>query len=281
VNRDEKAAVIEKVAADIKESSAVIAVDYRGITVKQVADLRARLGEAGTSFRVVKNTLTERAADQAGTGELKAYLEGPTAFAFVHGDAALAAKAIAAFRREHQLLAFKGGVMDGQTVDTDELEAIARLPARAVLQGQFVGVLASPVTGLVRGLGGLLSGIAVALGQVQERGLVGGSAPAATSPTGDAEADPAPADAGDGAAAAGETSEAPGDPVAEAVAAEEESAGEAPPADTEADPAPADAGDGGAEASEAPGDPVAEAVAAEEESADEAPTEGDTTQGES
>jgi len=263
VNRDEKAAVIDKVASDIQESSAVIAVDYRGITVKQVADLRGRLKEAGTSFRVVKNTLTERAADQAGNGELKAYLQGPTAFAFVRGDAALAAKAIAAFRREHQLLAFKGGLMDGQALDTDELEALARLPTRAVLQGQFVGVLASPVTGLVRGLGGLLSGIAVALGQVQERGLVGGGSSGG-----------APGDAP-------EPSEAPGDPVAEAVAAEEESAEEAAPADAEPDPAPAEAADGAPEVSEAPGDPVAEAVAAEQESADEAPTEGDTTQGES
>ncbi len=184
MNRDEKAAVIEEVATQIKESEAVFAVDYRGITVTQAAELRTRLGEADASLRVVKNTLTERAADQAGAEHLKELLEGPTAFTFVRGDAALAAKAIAAFRREYQVLEFKGGTMDGTTVSVAELEAIARLPARDVLHGQLVGVLASPVTGLVRGLHQLIAGLALQLGQIAEQGLVGG---------GEASTDAAPA----------------------------------------------------------------------------------------
>jgi large subunit ribosomal protein L10 len=195
MNREQKAAVIEEVATQIKESEAVFAVDYRGISVTQAADLRARLSEADASLRVVKNTLTERAADQAGAEHLKELLEGPTAFTFVRGDAALAAKAIAAFRREHRLLEFKGGTMDGATVTVAELEAIARLPARDVLHGQLVGVLASPVTGLVRGLNQLIAGLAQQLGQIAERGLVGG---------GEASTDAAPAD--EEASAAAETS---------------------------------------------------------------------------
>jgi large subunit ribosomal protein L10 len=174
MNRDQKAAVIEEVATQIKESEAVFAVDYRGISVSQAGELRARLSEADASLRVVKNTLTERAADQAGAEHLKELLEGPTAFTFVRGDAALAAKAIAAFRRQHQVLEFKGGTMDGATVSVAELEAIARLPAREVLHGQLVGVLASPVTGLVRGLNQLIAGLALQLGQIAEQGLVGG-----------------------------------------------------------------------------------------------------------
>ena len=79
MNRDQKAAVIDEVAAQIKEAEAVFAVDYRGISVPQAAELRTRLREADARFRVVKNTLTERAADQAGAEALKAYLEGPTA----------------------------------------------------------------------------------------------------------------------------------------------------------------------------------------------------------
>lgn len=174
MNRDQKAAVVNEVAAQIADADAVFAIDYRGLSVTQAVELRTRLGEADANFRVVKNRLTSRAADQAGAESLKEVLEGPTAFAFVKGDAALAAKALATFRREHQLLSFKGGTMDGEPVTVDQIESIARLPGRDALQGQFVGVLASPLTGLVRGLGSMVQGLAVALGQIQERGLVAG-----------------------------------------------------------------------------------------------------------
>ena len=84
----------------------------------------------------------------------------------------MAAKALATFRREHDVLEFKGGTMDGETLSIDEIEAIARLPAREVLHGQFVGVLASPITGLVRGLGSMISGLAIQLEQIRDQGLV-------------------------------------------------------------------------------------------------------------
>src|SRR5215216_3907911 len=154
MNREQKAAAIEEVAGQIQESEAVFAVDYRGISVPQAAALRTRLTEAGARFRVVKNTLTERAVDQAGVEGLKEVLEGPTAFTFVladGGDVALAAKALAAFRREHGVLAFKGGVMDGDPLTVDQLDALSKLPARDVLHGQLVAMIASPITGLVRG----------------------------------------------------------------------------------------------------------------------------------
>src|SRR3954464_6088858 len=109
MNRDQKAAVVEELAEEIRGADAVFAVDYRGISVPQAAELRGRLRDADATFRVVKNTLTERAADQAGTATLKALLVGPTALTFVRGDAALAAKAIATFARETDTLAFKGG----------------------------------------------------------------------------------------------------------------------------------------------------------------------------
>src|SRR4249919_1900044 len=115
MNREEKAQAIEEIAAEIEAAEAIFAVDYRGISVPQAAELRTRLREADASFRVVKNTLTERAADQAGAEALKALLEGPTAMAFVRGDAAAAAKALRDFRRStrDQLLIFKGGWMNG------------------------------------------------------------------------------------------------------------------------------------------------------------------------
>src|SRR6476469_9688980 len=177
MNRDEKAVVIEEVASQIKEAQAIFAVDYRGLSVRQASDLRGRLIDIDASLRVVKNTLTERAADQVGAEPLKQFLEGPTAFTFVKGDPVLAAKALAAFRREAQLPEFKGGWMDGKELTVADIEALSKLPSLDVMHGQLVGMIATPLTGLVRGLNALLSGIAIALGQIQEQGLVGGDAP--------------------------------------------------------------------------------------------------------
>jgi large subunit ribosomal protein L10 len=188
MNRDQKAVAIAEIAAQIDESQAIFAVDYRGISVPQAAELRSKLREADATFKVVKNSLTERAADQAGAETLKDFLAGPTALTFVRGDVATAAKAIADYARATQLLPFKGGLMDGAALDPDQIRSISRLPSREVLYGQLVGVVASPVSGLVRTLGALVSGLAVALGQVREK-KESGEIPAGEAPT--AEAAPA------------------------------------------------------------------------------------------
>ena len=248
MNREQKAAAIEEVAGQIEESEAVFAVDYRGISVPQAAELRTRLTEAGARFRVVKNTLTQRAADQAGAESLKEVLEGPTAFTFVlaeGGDVALAAKALATFRRETNLLAFKGGLMNGDALSVEQLEALSKLPSLDVLHGQLVGVIASPITGLVRGLNALIQGLVIQLGQIAEQGLVGGDAPAAEA----APAEEAPVE---------EASAAPDEPPAEAE--------EAPAEDDSAEDAAAD------EASPAP-----EGDGTETDETD-APSEGDKTE---
>lgn len=175
MNRDEKAAVVEEVSTQIQDAEAVFAVDYRGISVTQAAELRARLDDAGARFRVVKNTLTQLAADRAGADPLKEVLDGPTAFTFVAadgGDVALAAKALADFRRQTDLLAFKGGVMNGEALSADQIGALSRLPAREILHGQLVGMIASPITGLVRGLNALISGLAIQLKQIADEGMV-------------------------------------------------------------------------------------------------------------
>ena len=200
MNKEQKAAAIEEVAGQIQESEAIFAVDYRGISVPQAAELRTRLTEAGARFRVVKNTLTQRAADQAGAESLKEFLEGPTAFTFVVadvGDVALAAKALATFRRENDLLSFKGGVMNGDPLSAEQIEALSRLPARDILHGQLVGMIASPITGFVRTLNALISGLAIQLGQIRDQGLVGGDEPAAAAeeaPAEEATAEEAPAE---------------------------------------------------------------------------------------
>src|ERR1700685_4746303 len=108
MNRDQKAVAIAEIATNIDESQAVFAVDYRGITVPQVAELRASLREADATFTVVKNSLTERAADQVGAETLKEFLSGPTALTFVRGDIATAGKAVADYGRATQLLPVEG-----------------------------------------------------------------------------------------------------------------------------------------------------------------------------
>jgi large subunit ribosomal protein L10 len=205
MNRDGKAAVIEEVADQIRSAEAIFAVDYRGLSVQDAANLRTRLVEAGATFRVVKNRLTILSADAAGAESLKELLEGPTAFTFVAegGDAALAAKALAQYRRETETLAFKGGQMGGEVLSIDQIESISRLPARDALNAQFVGMLASPLTTLVRGLAGMISGIASQLQQMADQGLVTGEppesaeaeVPSAEEPAAEAEAPPEEAEA--------------------------------------------------------------------------------------
>jgi large subunit ribosomal protein L10 len=237
MNREQKAAAVAEIADSIKAAEAVFAVDFRGISVPQAADLRTRLREADATFRVVKNSLTERAADQAGAETLKALLEGPTALTFVHGDAALAAKALQTFRRETDLLEFKGGTLGAETLDAEQILAIARLPARDVLYGQLVGLAASPITGLVRGLNALISGLALQLGQIAEKKESGeipaGEPPAALVAEAEAPAAEAEAPAAEEAAPeeAAPEEAAPEEAAPEEAAPEEAAPEEAPAAE--------------------------------------------------
>jgi large subunit ribosomal protein L10 len=177
MDREQKTAVVKELADELKDAEAIFAVDYRGISVPQAAELRSGLRDADARFRVVKNRLTLRAADEAGTESLKEYLEGPTALTFVKGDAALAAKTLFRLGSEWELLEYKGGLMEGEALDPDSFQAIARLPGRDQLNAQFAGIVASPLTGLVRGLGSMIQGLALQLGQIAEQGLVSGEPP--------------------------------------------------------------------------------------------------------
>jgi large subunit ribosomal protein L10 len=189
VNREQKAQVIEEVAGQIQESEAVFAVDYRGISVPQAAELRTTLRAADATFRVIKNTLSERAADQVGADGLKELLKGPTAMTFVRGDAAAAAKALRDFRRGTggELLEFKGGWMNGAPLTPGDVDAIAQLPSRDVLIGRLVGLIASPLSGLATALNNLPAGLARQLQAIADQGLIGGSAaPADAAPAAEA-----------------------------------------------------------------------------------------------
>src|SRR4051795_6786105 len=236
MDREQKTAVVEELATELKDATAIFAMDYRGISVPQAAELRAGLRDADTRFRIVKNRLTLRAADEAGTDGLKGYLSGPTALALVKGDAALAAKTLNRLGSEWELLDYKGGLMDGEELNPDDFKAIARLPGREALNAQLAGVVASPLTGLVRGLGSMIQGLALQLGQIAEQGLVSGEAPAAEEPAADPEPTESPEESSEEAAPEGEdagqeepteTTEGDAD-IGEEAPAEEAPAEEAP-----------------------------------------------------
>jgi large subunit ribosomal protein L10 len=238
MNRDEKSATIDEIAAQIEASEAIFAVDYRGISVPQAAELRTKLRESDASFRIVKNRLTKIAADKAGEARLGELLQGPTALTFVRGDTAQAAKTISSFSKEHKVVAFKGGFMADLSLDEDRFNSIAKLPPREVLIGQFAGVVASPLTGLVRGLGSMIQGLALQLGQIAEQGLVTGEAPAESAAAEDSSSSQAAGEEPTATPPADETSqdnapEADDQPAAEAKA--EEPAAEAAQAENAAD----------------------------------------------
>jgi large subunit ribosomal protein L10 len=178
MNKEQKKAAVKEIGERLQESNAVFAVDYRGISVPQAAELRTRLREADASFNVVKNRLAKRIIGESGAGALDEHLTGPTALTYIKGDAVIAAKAIADFTKEHHKLAYKGGIMDGETLELEQFTVIARLPGVDVLHGQLVGLTAAPLTGLVRSLNGLIGGLATQLGKIAEQGLVSGDAPA-------------------------------------------------------------------------------------------------------
>jgi large subunit ribosomal protein L10 len=232
LNREQKEAAVADLAERLKEAQAIFAVDYRGISVPEAAELRSKLAEADASFRIVKNRLTKLATAGAGVEVLDEALVGPTALALIHGDPVTAAKAIFTFSRQHNVLEFKTGIMDGEPVDAERFVALARLPALDVMHGQLVGMTASPLTGLVRGLGSMLAGLAVALKEMEEKGLVQGEAEAP------AEA-PTEAEAAEEPPAEPEEAEAPAEPEEEEAPAEE-AVGDEPVVQEDAEPSPAE-----------------------------------------
>ncbi|MDQ3758352.1 MAG: 50S ribosomal protein L10 [Actinomycetota bacterium] len=231
MKREAKSAVIDELAEDLGAAEAIFAVDYKGISVPQAAELRSRLRESDAQFKVVKNRLAKLAAAKAGTENIDDLLQGPIALTLIKGDAVVAAKTITTFTREHEILEYRGGIMDGAPLDVDSFQAIARLPGRDVLHGQLVGLVASPLTGLVAGMSNLISGLGRQLAQIAEQGLVTGEAPAAEAPEPDPPVEePAPDEA--------PVEEPPADepaPEPEAEAAEAPSAESGPEAEAEAE----------------------------------------------
>jgi large subunit ribosomal protein L10 len=168
VKREEKARVIEELAEKLRGGTAVL-VDYQGMDVAQSTQLRARSREAGVEFVVAKNTLTRRAADEAGVEDLSEYLVGPTALAFSE-DPVASAKLMAEFAGQVEAFSLKGGLLEGgRVLDEAGVVALSRLPGREQLLAQVVGGISSPLTGLVNVLNNTVQGLVIALNQIAEQ----------------------------------------------------------------------------------------------------------------
>jgi large subunit ribosomal protein L10 len=151
MDRAEKERVVGKLAERLRQTEALIVADYRGLTVAQLKELRQELRRHGARFSVVKNTLTRRAAEAAGATELLALLDGPTAIAFLEadGDPVGVAKALSETSRSTRVLELRGGVLQGASMDAEQLARLATLPPADVLRGQVMGAITSPLYTIV------------------------------------------------------------------------------------------------------------------------------------
>src|ERR671939_57122 len=151
MDKSQKERVVAELAERLRSSETLLVADYRGLTMPQIDELRGKLLEHGARFAVVKNTLTRRAAEAAGSDSLLALLDGPTAIAFIEsgGDPVAVAKALVDAARDTRVLEVRGGVLEGRPIEPGEIESLAKLPPADVLRGQVLGAVTAPLTGIV------------------------------------------------------------------------------------------------------------------------------------
>jgi large subunit ribosomal protein L10 len=151
VKKEDKERVVAELTERLRTTETLLVADYRGLTMPQIDDLRSKLIEHGARFAVVKNTLTRRAAEAAGSDALLAMLEGPTAIAFLEsdGDPVAVAKALVDAARDTRVLEVRGGLLEGRPIEADEIESLAKLPPFDVLRSQVLGAITSPLTAIV------------------------------------------------------------------------------------------------------------------------------------
>ena len=183
MHREDKERVVAELTEKLKSADTMIIADYRGLTMPQIDALRTKLLEQGARFSVVKNTLTRRAAEEAGADQLLALLEGPTAIAFVEsdGDPVAVAKALADSARETRVLEIRGGVMQGRTISSGDVEELAKLPPLEVLRGQVLGAVIAPLSSLVALVNAPLQNLVGLIdARIEQLEAQGGGAAAAT-----------------------------------------------------------------------------------------------------
>lgn len=225
MRRDQKEQVVEELTARLKSAETLLVADYRGLTMPQIDELRTRLLESGARFTVVKNTLTRRAAEAAGTDALLTLLDGPSAIAFLEadGDMVAAAKALADSARETNVLEIRGGIMQGRAVTAEEVASLAKLPPEDVLRGQVLGAIVAPLTTFVGLLNAPLQNfVGLIDARIEQLGGEGAAAaPAEEAPEPEAESAAAEEAPAEEAAAEEESAEATPEQVEPAAEAEE------------------------------------------------------------
>jgi large subunit ribosomal protein L10 len=180
--RQDKEQIVKELADRLKSSQNLLVADYRGLTMPEIDELRTKLLESGARFSVVKNTLTRRAAEEAGVKELLDLIDGPTAIAFIdaEGDPAAAAKVLNDTARAHDVLVIRGGLLDGDTLTDVEVKRLATLPPADVARAQLAGAVAGPLTTVVglftAPLRDLVNVLDARIKQLEEQGEVAGAA---------------------------------------------------------------------------------------------------------
>ena len=160
---------VERLKERLRDAKGLILTEYRGLTVAEITEVRRALRAGAAEYRVVKNSLTQRAADELGIQELARYLKGPTAVAFTSGDPVAAAKILTAFSKKTPVLQVKAGLVDGRVLPREEILAMAELPPREVMVARLMGLMLAPLRGLGAVLSGSLRGIVVGLDQVRQK----------------------------------------------------------------------------------------------------------------
>ena len=164
-----KIAAVDELKKKLEKAQGVVLVDYRGLNVGSLTNLRRRLDESEGEFRVVKNTLTIIATKEAGLEGLEEYLEGPTAIAFAYEDPAEVARIINDFTREFRELGIKGGTLLGRVIGPDDVRSLASLPPRDIMLGHVAAAFAAPMSGFARALSGIMTNLAYAIDAVKRQ----------------------------------------------------------------------------------------------------------------
>ncbi|WP_310961132.1 50S ribosomal protein L10 [Nocardioides terrisoli] len=212
--RPDKAAAVAEIVEQFNDSAGAVLTEYRGLTVKQLQELRRTLGE-NANYAVVKNTLTKIAAKEAGVDGVDDLLNGPTAIAFISGDLVEAAKGLRDFAKAHPALVIKGGYVDGAPIEASQIAKLADLESRDVLLGKLAGAMLASLSQAVYLLNAPLSQAARLAGALQAKAeqdpsILAGGAPAPAEATEEAAAPEAPAEdaASEDAPASEESAEA-------------------------------------------------------------------------
>lgn len=171
-----KEAVIAEIREKLEASDAAVLTEYRGLTVSELADLRAALREAGTEYKVFKNTLARRAAQESGRTELLEMFEGPVAIAFVTGDAVPAAKALVQFGKRAPTLVVKGGLLGDRAITAENIRALSQVPPREVLLAMIAGAFQAPLVKTAGLLSGVQRKLAYAVQALVDQRIEGGEA---------------------------------------------------------------------------------------------------------